>query len=198
MGPKDLPTSVTFGSPREALDRGMKNIGSSSLAPTGLGKHAPRRYKLGSTGSSATGLSRPTSTGSPCATWPRSGSPPCPNGCADLLPEHARGARPASGHEDCTCCRSDSPPPWPDPSSARITRAIASSRSAAAAPPQVNEARSPPSRPARSATIRKPGPPQRPDPAGRGVGRRGCRGLHTLPASSIVLPCGNKKPNLRI
>ena len=57
MGPKDLPTSVTFGSPREALDRGMKNIGSSSLAPTGLSKHAPRRYKLGSTGSSATGLS---------------------------------------------------------------------------------------------------------------------------------------------
>jgi hypothetical protein len=34
MGPKDLPTSVTFGSPREALDRGMKNIGSSSLTPT--------------------------------------------------------------------------------------------------------------------------------------------------------------------
>jgi len=89
MGPKDLPTSVTFGSPREALDRGMKNFGSSSLAPTGLSKHAPRRYKLGSTGSSATGLSRPTSTGSPCATWPRSGSPLWPNGCADLLPEHA-------------------------------------------------------------------------------------------------------------
>src|SRR6187200_3216273 len=40
------------------------------------------------------------------------------------------------------------------PYSARIRRAIASSLVAAAAPPQVKEARSPPSRPARSATIR--------------------------------------------
>jgi hypothetical protein len=49
-------------------------------------------------------------------------------------------------------CAGD-PPPLPDPSSARITRAIASSLSAAAAPPHVKEARSPPRRPARSATI---------------------------------------------